>query len=310
MSAAVSSRAPAPAAREIGVLGVGAMGLAMAQRLVDGGHRVTVCDIDPARVAMAAAIGLPATDAAGLAVRCDLVVVAVVDAAQVRDALFGPGGAFASAGFRARAVLLCPTIAPDDTVAFADRLSAVGVGCIDAPMSGGPARARAGTMSLMVAGEPALVEAWADVLADLADPVVRLGARIGDGARVKLVNNLLAGAHLAAAAEAFALAERVGLDMDTTLGVVERSSGQSWIATDRLRRRLAAGDAPVSPVAAAMALLAKDTGLAQAMARSVGFELNVTAPAVRAFGAACASGRAGDDDAHLLDWVRDGRPTG
>lgn len=309
MSAAVPTT-PAAAARDVGVLGIGAMGLAMAQRLAHRGHRVTVCDIDPTRVAMAASLGLPATDATALAARCDLVVVAVVDAVQVRDALFGPGGVFAKPGARTRAVLLCPTIAPDDTVAVAGRLSALGVGCIDAPMSGGPARARAGTMSLMVAGEPALVDAWADVLADLAEPVVRLGARLGDGARVKLVNNLLAGAHLAAAAEAFALAERVGLDMATTLGVVERSSGQSWIATDRLRRRLAAGDAPVAPVAAAMALLAKDTGLAEAMARSVGFELAVTAPAVRAFAAACASGRTGDDDAHLLDWVRDGRPAG
>jgi 3-hydroxyisobutyrate dehydrogenase-like beta-hydroxyacid dehydrogenase len=297
------------ASRAVGVLGIGAMGLAMAGRLAARGHRVTVCDIDPARIALATDLGLPSADAVGLAAACEVLVVAVVDAAQVRQALLGPQGAFGGASAcRARAVLLCPTIAPDDVLEVASRLAALGVACLDTPMSGGPARARDGTMSLMVAGDPAVVDAHAALLADLADPVVRLGPRLGDGARAKLVNNLLAGANLAAAAEAFALAERVGLDPTTALALVERSSGQSWIGSDRLRRRLAAGDAPVQPVAAAMALLAKDTALAQAMAEAAGFRLAVTAPAVQAFAAACAAGRTGEDDAHQWDWQRDGRP--
>lgn len=305
---------PQPRSRStaVGVIGVGAMGLPIATRLAACGWPVTACDTDPRRRALAAAAGLPGASHRELAAGCDLLVVVVVDAAQVHDALFGPAGAFAGATPdappRARTVLLCPTVAPDDVLAVAARLAPLGVACLDAPMSGGPRRAGDGTMSLMVAGDPAVVDAHAALLADLADPVVRLGPRLGDGARAKLVNNLLAGANLAAAAEAFALAERVGLDPATALAVVERSSGQSWIGSDRLRRRLAAGDAPVEPVAAAMALLAKDTALAQAMAEAVDFRLAVTAPAVRAFAAACAAGRAGDDDAHQWDWQREGRP--
>lgn len=315
----------------VGVIGVGAMGLALAQRLADCGHRVAVTDIDPARAAAAVAAGLDTVaDAATLARRCGRLIVAVVDAPQVRDALFGPRGAFepvaAEAGrdpggsmeaVRARWLLLCPTLGPADVVAVGERLAALGVACVEAPMSGGPLRARDGTMSLMLAGDPVAVTAESGLLADLSDRRVELGPRLGDGARVKLVNNLLAAAHLAAAAEAFDLAARVGLEPATVLDVLERSSGQSWIASDRLRRWLAAGrEAPAGstgpapgslPVQAALALLAKDTRLAAEMAEAAGRPLQVTAPAVRAFADAAADGRQGWDDAHLVDWLR-GRP--
>ena len=304
-------------AGRVGVIGVGAMGLALAQRLAERGHDLAVTDVDPTRMAAAGAAGLPTeADAAALAGRCDRLIVVVVDAQQVRDALFGPGGAFdaVQAGparpARVRRVLLCPTIGPADVEAVAERLSALGVACLEAPMSGGPRRARDGTMSLMVAGDPEQVAAEQTLLGDLSDRLVMLGPRLGDGARVKLVNNLLAAAHLAAAAEAFRLANAVGLDPATVLDVLERSSGQSWIASDRMRRWLAARTEgrPVSPgslpVHAALALLAKDSRLAAEMAEAAGLSLEVTAPAVRAFADAAGDGREGWDDAHLLDWMR------
>lgn len=285
----------------IGVIGVGCMGLAIAQRLIERGHMVHACDIDPAALVRAVAAGaIPADDAAALASRCELVIVAVVDAGQTRDVLLGAAGrrGVIDADPRPRDVLLCPTIAPEDVEAAARALAAHGVGAIDAPMSGGPQRAREGRMSLMLAAEPGRIARWQAVLDDLASPCFVVGATPGMGARTKLVNNLLAAANLVAACDAMELAEAAGLDPALTLSVIERSSGQSWIGTDRARRTLA-GD---RHVAARLALLAKDSTLALAMARDVGVDSAVGRAAQQRLARACGDGRADDDDSTL--WRR------
>ena len=288
-------------ARPLGIVGVGNMGLAMALRLRDLGRDVHVRDIDAAREGLAVAAGARrAATAAELASHCELVVVAVVDAAQTEDVLFGADGA--AAAMRPQAcVVLCPTIAPASTEAIAARLAAIGVDAIDAPMSGGPARARSGTMSLMVACPDRVFARWRPLLESLADPVFRIGARVGDGARTKLVNNLLAAVNLAGAAEAIALAGRVGLDPARTLDVIERSSGQSWIGSDRMRRAIAGDLAP----RAHTTLLAKDSALALAMAEAAGVAPRLGTLAAKTFAAAVDAGRGDDDDASLLAFVRE-----
>lgn len=294
----------------VAFVGAGNMGGAMAQRLRERGWPVAVCDIDPLRQAEARAAGAsvcatPHAVAATLGEGGVLAVV-VVDAAQCRDVLWGAQGA-AAALRPGQTVLLCPTIAPEDVEAMAARLAGQGVHTLDAPMSGGPARARAGRMSLMLAGPAAVAERHARLLADLSDAVFRVGERVGDGARTKLVNNLLAGINLAGAAEALALAERLGLDARTTLGVIERSSGQSWIASDRMARALAGDTAP----RAHMTLLAKDTGLAVAAGARAGQAGALGPLAAAVFAAALRDGLAGHDDGALLDWMRqhpDGLP--
>ncbi|HEY9095332.1 MAG TPA: NAD-binding protein, partial [Hydrogenophaga sp.] len=127
-----------------------------------------------------------------------------------------------------------------------------------------------------------------------------IGARPGDGARTKLVNNLLAGINLVGAAEALALAERLGLDLNTTLAVIEQSSGQSWIGSDRMRRALAGDFIPRAHVT----LLEKDTGLAMQAARAVGFDGPLGQRAAQAFAQAHAAGLADLDDAALLTLLR------
>lgn len=284
---------------QLGVVGVGLMGLAIAQRLRDQGHAVVVHDIDPGRTALAARAGCRVGNtAAGTAIGSELVIVVVVDGVQTGDVLFGDQGVASAGG--ARCVMLCPTIAPQDTEAFAARLAASGIDCIDAPMSGGPARAREGRMSLMVACAEASYRRWLPLLEQMASPVFRVGSRSGDGARTKLVNNLLAAINLAGACEALALAERLGLDPARTLAVIEQSSGQSWIGSDRLRRALA-GD---PRVAAQLALLAKDTQLAAAAARRCGAATVVGDAATATFAAALAEGLGADDDAVLWQWLR------
>lgn len=288
---------PLPA---VAVLGVGNMGMGMALRLRDRGYAVQVRDIDPAREALARSEGLKVcASAAAAAAGARCAIVAVVDAAQTEAVLFGVDGAAAALPVGA-AVMLCPTIAPHDTEALAARLLAQGLDVIDAPMSGGPQRAREGTMSLMVACAEAAFEAQRPLIEALSNAVFRLGPRLGDGARVKLVNNLLAGINLAGAAEALALAERAGLDASLMLDVIERSSGQSWIGSDRMRRALAGDLAP----RAHTTLLNKDTHLALDMARRLGTDTPVGAQAAALFARACDGGFASLDDASLLELLR------
>jgi len=282
----------------LGFIGVGLMGGAMAARAIDLGHGVTVRDLVPEREAVLAAAGASvAVTPAALAAVVDLVIVAVVDAAQTREVLFGPGGV-AGALAPGAGVMLCPTIGPADVEAAAQALQRQGHFCLDAPMSGGPARARDGSMSLMVGCDAALFARWQPLLAGLASRLFHVGPRPGDGARTKLVNNLLAAINLAGAAEAMTLAEQLGLDPAGTLAVIEQSSGQSWVGSDRLRRAIEGDTVP----RAAMALLAKDSALALAAAADLPLSLPVGRAAAETFGAACRAGRAEADDSAL--WQR------
>ncbi|MDO9160273.1 MAG: NAD(P)-dependent oxidoreductase [Burkholderiaceae bacterium] len=287
----------------VAVVGIGNMGLAMATRLLSQGWPVHVCDIDPTRGDMALALGavVHATPAQAVAALAPggLLVVAVVDAAQCREVLWGEGGA-AAALQPGQAVMWCPTIAPADLESLAERLATQGVDSLDAPMSGGPARARDGSMSLLLAGADTVVQRYARVLAALSGQVVRLGERLGDGARTKLVNNLLAGINLVGAAEAMALAHNLGLDAQRTLEVIERSSGQSWIGSDRLPRALAGDLLP----RAHMTLLAKDTRLACEAASAAGFAGPLGERVASVFRMACEGGLSELDDAAMLIFLQ------
>jgi 3-hydroxyisobutyrate dehydrogenase len=289
---------------EVGIVGIGNMGLGMALRLIDRGYAVGVRDLEAEREHRARAHGATVcADAAQAAQGRELLVVAVVDAVQTEQVLFGERGAVRGLA-RGSAVLLCPTLAPQTVEDCAARLAVHGIDCIDAPMSGGPARARDGTMSLMVACADAVFEHWQPLLRDLSTRLFRIGTTPGDGARTKLVNNLLAAINLAGAAEALALAQHLGLDPAATLAVIEASSGQSWIGSDRLRRALAADPA----VHAHMALLAKDSGLALGMAAGAGLRPRLGPVAAALFADACASGLADQDDAALWRWLAQAGP--
>ena len=287
----------------IAVVGAGNMGGALVERLCEAGWPVAVCDTDPLRQQQALAAGAsladtPLSAVAQLGSQGALVIV-VVDADQCREVLWGEQGA--ANGMRpGQAVVLCPTIAPEDTVAIAGRLAAQGIDCIDAPMSGGPARARDGSMSLMLAAPEPLLQRHEALLARLSSRRFVISGRVGDGARTKLVNNLLAGINLVGAAEVLALAERLGLDLSTTLDVIEQSSGQSWIGSDRMRRAIAGDLAPRAHVT----LLEKDTRLAVDAARAAGFSGPLGDTAASVFAQAHAAGMAGLDDGALLQLLR------
>jgi len=280
----------------VAIAGVGNMGGAIAQRLLDQRWPVQVFDIDASKVAALEAVGAtPQADAAAAVMGCAVLIVCVVDAQQTDDVLFGHRGAV-QAMHAGQDVLLCPTIAPGDVEDFARRLAARGISTIDAPMSGGPARARDGTMSLMVACDDAVFERQRAVIEAMSSKVFRISRRPGDGARTKLVNNLLAGINLAGAAEALAMAQRMGLDAATTLEVIEQSSGQSWIGSDRMRRAIAGDYAPRAHVT----LLQKDTRLAVQAAAAADFEGPLGPVARDVFERAAQAGLGDLDDAALF----------
>jgi putative dehydrogenase len=280
----------------VGIVGVGNMGGAMAARLLEQGWAVQVCDLDAGKVQALQSLGAAGrSDPAGAAAGCDALIVCVVDAAQTEEVLFGRQGAAAPMG-PGQTVLLCPTIAPHDVEDFAQRLAERGIGAIDAPMSGGPARARDGSMSLMVACADAQFERQRLLIEALSSKVFRISERPGDGARTKLVNNLLAGINLAGAAEAMALAQRMGLNLGKTLEVIEQSSGQSWIGSDRMRRAIAGDYEPRAHVT----LLQKDTRLAVEAAAAAGFQGALGPVARDLFARAAQAGFAQLDDAALF----------
>jgi L-threonate 2-dehydrogenase len=284
----------------VGIIGVGNMGGAMAANLLANGWPVHICDIDTTRTQNLAKQGAVVhSHSAETAAHAELLIVCVVDIVQTQDVLFGVNGA--SQQLKAgQTVMLCPTIAPEDTEAMAKQLAALGIHTIDAPMSGGPARAREGTMSLMIACEDAIFETCKTLVKTLSNQVFRISEKPGDGARTKLVNNLLAGINLAGAAEVLALSERMGLDLTTTLNVIEQSSGQSWIGSDRMRRAIADDFEP----RAHTSLLAKDTKLAVAAAGKLGFKTPLGLLTTDTFARALAQGFAEQDDASLFKLAR------
>ena len=287
----------------IGIVGIGAMGLAMARNLHRKAYALRVRDIDPAAVVAAAALGIEACDSpAALAAQSDVLALVVVDAAQIDSVLFGPRGVVHAVHAERETrlvVMVCSTIAAQDTERFRDRLASHAIDLLDAPISGGPARAEDGSMSMMLACDPALAARHDTLLRDMAAKLYFIGPKVGDAARTKLVNNLLAGINLVAAAEAMALGARLGLDRRTLFDVIAASSGASWIGQDRMKRALARD---FSPRARAV-ILTKDVGLAVHMADAAGIETPLGDAALSVFKATVASGLGEQDDAAVIKTI-------
>ena len=281
----------------LGIIGIGAMGYAMATNLQGRGHAPRVRDIDAQAVDAAKAQGLTTCDSpVALASDCDLIAIVVVDAKQIAEVLFGHDGVAHAAGPHRPAVMICSTIAASDTEAFRDRLKGHGIALLDAPISGGPVRAASGTMSMMLACEQALFTRFEPVLREMAGTLFYVGEKVGDAARTKLVNNLLAGINLVAGAEALALGARLGLDKRALFEVIKASSGASWIVSDRMARAL---DGDYVPRARSV-ILTKDVGLAVQMADAAGVDTPLGDEALRLFQATVAAGLGELDDAAVI----------
>lgn len=285
----------------VGVIGLGSMGGGAARNLLAQGHAVIGCEPrDAVRQAFMDVGGAGAATVADLPATLSALVVFVVNAAQVEAVLFGPDG-IAPRLQPGCVVIQCATVAPAIARSLAERLDALGLLMLDAPVSGGSKAADAGTMTVMASGSPAAFAAAEPVLAAMAGKVWRLGDAPGVGSTVKMVNQLLAGVHIAAAAEAMALGIRAGADPQTLFDVISVSAGNSWMFSDRVPHILAGDDTPRSTVD----IFVKDLGTVLDGGRAMTFPLPMASAAHQLFLAASAAGDGQRDDAFVIRvWER------
>ena len=285
-----------PSVGQIGLIGLGAMGAGMAASLRRAGFAPHVFDIRPG-VAQAFAQdgGTACTSVAELAAACDVVVSVVVNAQQTEDVLFGAGGA-AAAMKPGSVFVMCSTVDPNVSIAFEQRLQALGLLYLDAPISGGAAKAASGQMTMMTAGNPAAYARCGGTLDAMAAKVYRLGDRAGAGSKVKIINQLLAGVHIAAAAEAMALGLREGVDAAALYEVITHSAGNSWMFENRMAHVLAADYTPLS----AVDIFVKDLGLVLDTARATKFPLPLASTAHQMFMQASTAGFGREDDSAVI----------
>ncbi|MGA2044572.1 MAG: L-threonate dehydrogenase [Roseiarcus sp.] len=283
----------------IGVIGLGSMGLGMATSMARRGVAVTGYDLDPDAVArLVAAGGGAAASAAEAARDADGLVVVVVNAAQTDAVLFGADGA-AAAMQRGGVIVACATMAPRDAARLAEKAAALGLLYLDAPISGGAVKAAAGQLTVMASGAPAAFERAAPILDAIAATVHRLGDAAGIGASFKMVNQLLAGVHIAAACEAMTFAARLGLDLPKVYEVITGSAGNSWMFENRAPHILAGDYSPRS----AVDIFTKDLGIVSDMGRQEKFPLQLSATALQMFIATAAAGMGRDDDASVARMI-------
>ena len=280
----------------VGVIGLGAMGSGMARSLRRGGYVVHVFDLRPGAAAdFAREGGITCASAAELAAACPVVVSVVVNADQTEDLLFGSGGV-AAAMAPGSVFVMCSTVDPQRSIGFEQRLEAMGRLYLDAPISGGAAKAASGEMTMMTAGRPAAYAVCEAALNAMAAKVYKLGDRAGAGSKVKVINQLLAGVHIAAAAEAMALGLREGVDPAALYEVITHSAGNSWMFGNRMAHVLAGDYTPLS----AVDIFVKDLGLVLDMARASKFPLPLSSTAHQMFMQASSAGYAREDDSAVI----------
>jgi len=286
--------ANASAAR-VAVVGLGSMGFGMAAALLRAGHDVTGCDVAPAVVErFVAAGGHGAATPAAAARTAEIVVTVVVNAAQTEAVLFGPDGAV-SAMPDGAVVVSSATMDPEIARSLAQRVTAAGRLYLDAPISGGAQRAAEGALTVLASGSRAAFAKAKPALDAMAATLYDLGDEPGQGAAFKMINQLLAGVHIAAASEAMAFAARQNLDLRRVYAVITASAGNSWMFENRMPHVLDADYAPRS----AVEIFVKDLGIVQDMARNARFPVPMAAAALQLFLATAASGMGHDDDASV-----------
>jgi 3-hydroxyisobutyrate dehydrogenase len=283
----------------VGLIGLGAMGAGMAGSLRRAGFAPHVFDIRPGVAeAFVREGGTACASVAELAAACDMVVSVVVNAQQTEEVLFGGSGdqGVAAAMKPGSVFVMCSTVDPNVSIAFEQRLQALGLLYLDAPISGGAAKAASGQMTMMTAGTPAAYARCGPALDAMAAQVYRLGERAGAGSKVKIINQLLAGVHIAAAAEAMALGLREGVDAAALYEVITHSAGNSWMFENRMAHVLAADYTPLS----AVDIFVKDLGLVLDTARATKFPLPLASTAHQMFMQASTAGFGREDDSAVI----------
>jgi putative dehydrogenase len=282
----------------LGVIGLGSMGMGAACSAVRQG--ATTWGYDPRAEAVTAfeqAGGHGAASVGELAEHSDVVLVLVVNAAQTEAVLFGEGG-LADSLRKGAVVITSATVDPALPPVWESRLSERGLWLIDGPVSGGAVKAAAGQMTVMASGKPEAFEAAGALLDVFAGKVYRLGDRAGVGSTVKMVNQHLAGVHIATACEALALGIKAGADPEQLYEVIRNAAGNSWMFENRVPHILAGDYTPLS----AVNIFVKDLGIVLDAARQLKFPLPLAAAAHQLYISTAAMGLGAEDDSAVVKY--------
>ncbi len=279
----------------VAVIGLGSMGLGMARSALKAGLEVRGFDINAdALKTLAAEGGIAAATPAEAVEGADVAVVVVVNAAQTQTVLSGEGGII-SAMKPGAVVVSCATISPSEAKLFATQTEAAGLHYLDGPISGGSKKANSGELTFMASGSAAAFEAARPALDAMAGTVYQLGDQAGVGSSFKIVNQLLAGVHIAAACEAITFAKSLDLDISRVFDVITKSAGNSWMFENRVPHVLEGDYTPHS----AVSIFTKDLGIVSDIGRSQKFPLPITAAALQLFIMTEAAGMGRDDDSSV-----------
>jgi 3-hydroxyisobutyrate dehydrogenase len=284
----------------VGWIGLGAMGFPMAGNVARSGHDVTAYDIDPGRAASLADDGVkPGTSISQAAAGAEVLVLMVATPAQVDNVLFGEDPAALSLDPGA-VVMIMATVGPAAVQRWAERLGQQHVEVVDAPVSGGVRRAAEGDLLVMVGGPDSAVRRVQPILDAMAGQAPVVGPAPGDGQKVKLVNQLLCGVHIAAAAEALAYAEAMGLDAAATWQVIRGGAAASFMLDDRGARMVQ----PSDEVKSALDIFVKDMGLVLDAARTTNFPTPLASAAEQLYLAGRRAGLGRRDDSSVIEVLR------
>jgi 3-hydroxyisobutyrate dehydrogenase/putative dehydrogenase len=275
------------------------MGAPMASRLADQGHSVVGYDVLTERLAGLTLVRAAASPAEA-ARDATVAVVMVADAPQAGDVIFGARGL--AAGLRPGSTLVVTsTVGPGPLPGWARDLAAAGIALVDAPVSGGVARAARGDLLLIASGPADAVEQARPVLDAMASTVCVVGSGPGDGQKVKLVNQLLCGVHIAAAGEALAFAEALGLDGRQCWDVVRHGAAASFMLDDRGARMV---DGASGDVRSALDIFVKDMGLVTDAAGQAGLPVPLAVTASRLYRRGHDEGLGRQDDSSIIEVSR------
>ena len=279
----------------VAVIGLGSMGYGMALSLKKAGFAVVGCDVAAESVARFVQDGGEgASTPAAAAQNADIVVSVVVNGAQTAAILFGPDGV-AETLPKGAVFVSSATMDPDVARRLSGELEATGRLYLDAPISGGAQRAAQGELTILASGSDAAFARARPALDAMSAKLYELGDAAGQGAAFKMINQLLAGVHIAAASEAIAFAAKQGLDIRKVYEVITASAGNSWMFENRMPHVLDGDYTPRS----AVDIFVKDLGIIQDMARTAKFPVPVSAAALQMFLMTSAAGMGRDDDASV-----------
>lgn len=281
----------------VGVIGLGSMGMGAACSCIRAGLSTYGADLNPKALETLKQAGAVevSDNASSFAAKLNALLVLVVNANQVKQVLFGDNGVARHLN-PGTVVMVSSTISAADAQQIEKELAEHQLIMLDAPVSGGAVKAANGEMTVMASGSAQAFDKIAPVLDAVAGKVYRIGEAIGLGATVKIVHQLLAGVHIAAGAEAMALAARAGIPLDVMYDVVTNAAGNSWMFENRMRHVVDGDYTPHS----AVDIFVKDLGLVTDTAKALHFPLPLASTAFNMFTSASNAGFGKEDDSAVI----------